>query len=266
MYIVRDCCEDEQMESALPSGDYERLLMIGDRMIRPSRDNELFFQSPHNADDLYGDIIMVNGVPWPVMRVQPRTYRFRVLNIGITRTYTLSLSDRNIPLYLVGTDGGLLQKAIRIQEWIHEVGARYEVVIDFSNLPPGREIILRNSPLPDFNQDTFCWTHVIMKFIVDSAVSGLRNTPVFDGLVLRTNNELPLAKVVPKSVIDNAVLRAKRSEYDKYFRFDRSGGQWTINGRTWDAAQGRIEHTVKGNGIEVWAIENGESEENRTCI
>jgi FtsP/CotA-like multicopper oxidase with cupredoxin domain len=33
----------------------------------------------------------VNGVPWPKRSVQPRAYRFRMLNIGITRTYTFSM-------------------------------------------------------------------------------------------------------------------------------------------------------------------------------
>jgi FtsP/CotA-like multicopper oxidase with cupredoxin domain len=43
------------------------------------------------SDDGWGDIILVNGVPWPERSVQPRAYRFRVLNIGITRTYTFSM-------------------------------------------------------------------------------------------------------------------------------------------------------------------------------
>ena len=47
-------------------------------------------------DDAFGDIILVNGVPWPRRNVQPRAYRFRVLNIGITRTYTFSLDAGTI--------------------------------------------------------------------------------------------------------------------------------------------------------------------------
>src|SRR4030095_14665875 len=29
---------------------------------------------------VYGDVILVNGVPWPTMKVEQRKYRFRVLN------------------------------------------------------------------------------------------------------------------------------------------------------------------------------------------
>ncbi len=54
-----------------------------------------FFTRPGGGglfnNDAYGDIILVNGVPWPKRSVQPRAYRFRMLNIGITRTYTFSM-------------------------------------------------------------------------------------------------------------------------------------------------------------------------------
>ena len=151
---MRDCCEDEQRESLLPSGIYEHALMIGDRTIDPANNNQLYFQLPGTANDFWGDIIIVNGIPWPVMEVEPRTYRFRALNIGVTRTYTISLDSKStdIPMYLVGTDGGLLQSPVRIQQYTHEVGARYEFVLDFTGAS-GREIVLVNNNMPDFGQD-----------------------------------------------------------------------------------------------------------------
>ena len=36
---------------------------------------------------LWGDVILVNGVPWPMMKVKPRIYRFRVLDGSISRSY-----------------------------------------------------------------------------------------------------------------------------------------------------------------------------------
>ena len=42
---------------------------------------------------MYGDVILVNGRPWPVMKVQRRKYRFRMLNASISRSYKWSLSD-----------------------------------------------------------------------------------------------------------------------------------------------------------------------------
>ena len=36
---------------------------------------------------LWGDVVLVNGVPWPVMKVQRRVYRFRMLNASVSRSY-----------------------------------------------------------------------------------------------------------------------------------------------------------------------------------
>ena len=256
---MRDCCDDEQYDSHLPSGDFEHALILGDRTIDPANNNQLFFEDPKVANNRYGDIIFVNGVPWPVMNVQPRTYRFRVLNIGITRTYTLSLDSKStdIPMYLVGTDGGLLQSPVRIQQYTHEVAGRYEIVIDFTGAS-GREIVLVNNPMPDFGQDDYCWTHLIMKFKVSAKVPNQTNTPINAAMFLHVGNKSPLApKITPIDIIDAAVTRANQDKFDKHFLFHRSNGEWQVNGRTWDDPSGHIETFVKENDFELWKIENG---------
>ena len=62
-----------------------------------------------STDDkgLWGDIILVNGVPWPTMKVKPRIYRFRVLIASIGRSYRPTLSNGD-PVYIVGTDDGMV--------------------------------------------------------------------------------------------------------------------------------------------------------------
>ena len=56
---------------------------------------------------IYGDVILVNGVPWPAMQVERRKYRFRILNASVSRSYDLAL-DTGEPLTVIGTDGGLM--------------------------------------------------------------------------------------------------------------------------------------------------------------
>ena len=64
---------------------------------------------------LWGDIILVNGVPWPTMKVKPRIYRFRVLIASISRSYRPTLSNGD-PVYIVGTDAGMVPvvQAVRV--------------------------------------------------------------------------------------------------------------------------------------------------------
>ena len=56
---------------------------------------------------LWGDVILVNGMPWPKMAVERRMYRFRVLNASISRGYRLQLSNGDAD-HVIATDGGLM--------------------------------------------------------------------------------------------------------------------------------------------------------------
>ena len=49
----------------------------------------LFDDNDHSG--FCGDVILVNGVPWPAMKVERRKYRFRILNASLSRSYSLQL-------------------------------------------------------------------------------------------------------------------------------------------------------------------------------
>ena len=61
----------------LPQGEFDVPLMISDALF--NADGSLRFDD-NGTKGLWGDIILVNGVPWPTMKVKPRIYRFRVLD------------------------------------------------------------------------------------------------------------------------------------------------------------------------------------------
>jgi bilirubin oxidase len=55
-----------------------------------NRDGSLF--SPEaERDSLWGDVITVNGVPWPFQQVEPRKYKFRLLDASVSRSFKLYL-------------------------------------------------------------------------------------------------------------------------------------------------------------------------------
>src|SRR5699024_2178781 len=97
MYILRG--KNEQ-KLQLPQDDYEIPLMILDRSF--NRDGSLAYprqpaqdpDSPELPDPsiqpfFIGDTNLVNGKVWPYLEVEPRKYRFRILNAANTRTYQL---------------------------------------------------------------------------------------------------------------------------------------------------------------------------------
>ena len=66
--------------------------------------------NPTHLPENFGDVILVNGVAWPVLEVEPRKYRFRVLNGSDSRVYDMTLSNgmrwsRSVPTWPANDPG-----------------------------------------------------------------------------------------------------------------------------------------------------------------
>lgn len=113
MYIIRDPAEDALN---LPSGYgvYDIPLVLTAK--RYNADGSLYSTIGEQIS-LWGDVIHVNGQPWPVFNVEPRKYRFRLLNAAVSRSFSLYLIDlaeenRPIRFQVIGSDTGLLEKPV----------------------------------------------------------------------------------------------------------------------------------------------------------
>ncbi len=101
MYQLVDALEPSL---PLPHGEYDVPLIVSDRMF--NTDGSLLIDRNDDAG-VYGDVITVNGRPWPVMKVKRRKYRFRILNASLSRSYKWSL-DTGGPMTVIATDAGLM--------------------------------------------------------------------------------------------------------------------------------------------------------------
>ncbi len=164
-YLLRDALEDRLK---LPKGKYEIPLMIQDKTF--NEDGSLFYPDqtdppapvhPSITLGMVGNTIVVNGKVWPYLQVEPRKYRFRMLNASNRRGYVINLSNGQ-PLIQIGTDGGFLRAPIEIPSIELLPAERADFIIDFSNYK-GEKIILMNSD-EEFADDH---TNVIMQFTVD---------------------------------------------------------------------------------------------------
>jgi spore coat protein A, manganese oxidase len=66
----------------------QRHLMFADKVL--DRDCQLLFdvrKGGYHEASLFGDINTVSGQAWPVMKLEPKWYRFRLLNAGPSRPY-----------------------------------------------------------------------------------------------------------------------------------------------------------------------------------
>jgi spore coat protein A len=148
LHLVRD---DEEEALPLPAGDREIPLVVTDRAFAadgslryPSLDPSLLHR--HGVPRPYrqgvvGDVILVNGTPWPTLEVDAVRYRFRVLNASNTRRYRIAL-DPPPPdgsgLVQIGSDGGLLERPISHDRIEIAPAERFDIVVDFSSYPVSR--------------------------------------------------------------------------------------------------------------------------------
>lgn len=169
-YFLRDDNELNMIaNNQLPSGAYEIELAIQDKMFYP--DGQLAYPDapwlsvpgfttwaggPSVQPEFFGDVIVVNGKAWPILDVEPRKYRFRILNGSDSRFYNLRLVapvNTNQPLWwtVIGSDQGFLNAPLSQRELLVAPGERYDVVIDFSDPAlQGQTIIIRNNAKTPF--------------------------------------------------------------------------------------------------------------------
>jgi FtsP/CotA-like multicopper oxidase with cupredoxin domain len=163
LWIVRDQRENEL---GLPEGPpFELPLLIQDRNFDLDEQGKLTGQLIHKTDpdvmEAFPPFTVVNGKVWPVLDIQPTTYRFRVLNGSNARTYRLVLLHDGEPalerIAQIGTDHGLLRAPAPVPSdgLVLAPAERADLLVDFSDLGPESELTLLNTAAAPFNGAPF---------------------------------------------------------------------------------------------------------------
>src|SRR5690348_15131934 len=157
LWIVRD---ERERELGLPEGPpFEVPLLIQDRNF--DLDGRLLHKTDPEVMEAFAPFTVVNGKVWPVLDVQPTTYRFRMLNGSNARTYRLVLVRDGAPelerITQIGTDHGLLRVPVAVpSEGIVLASAeRADLLVDFSDLEPGTDLTLLNTARAPFDGSSF---------------------------------------------------------------------------------------------------------------
>jgi FtsP/CotA-like multicopper oxidase with cupredoxin domain len=163
LWIVRD---ERERELGLPEGPpFEVPLLIQDRNFDTDEQGRLTGRLVHKTDpevmEAFPPFTVVNGKVWPLLDVQPATYRFRVLNGSNARTYRLVLVHEGEPaldrIAQIGTDHGLLRApaAVPPDGLVLASAERADVLVDFSDLDVGSELTLLNTARAPFDGAPF---------------------------------------------------------------------------------------------------------------
>jgi spore coat protein A, manganese oxidase len=145
LFLIRDVFEDGL---GLPAGKYEISLVLCDRQLDP--EGQLFY--PVSPDpklpwvpEVFGDAALVNGKISPYLEVEPRPYRFRVLNAANGRFFHLALANQ-LEFLQIGSDQGLLPAPVSVKRLTIAPGERADLIVDFSK-NAGENIVLKSDSL-----------------------------------------------------------------------------------------------------------------------
>jgi spore coat protein A len=107
--------------------------------------------------EFFGNTIIVNGSTWPTLDVQPRRYRFRILN-GCNSRFLLLRTTTDDPstedydpltaapgptMWQIGAEGGFLPAPVGLSELLMSPAERADVIVDFAPFA-GRTITVIN--------------------------------------------------------------------------------------------------------------------------
>ncbi|EJD35136.1 Cupredoxin [Auricularia subglabra TFB-10046 SS5] len=234
-YILED--PEQEARLGLPQGEYDIPLMLAGKQFL--RSGQLL--SPEDErDSLYGDVITVNAQPWPFLLVEPRKYRFRLLDASISRTFKLYMvasgrPNQRVPFSVVGSDSGLVSTTTNTTSLVIAMAERWDVVIDFAPFI-GQNVTIMNERDFQKNPD-YAATDRVLQFRVGQTASSL------------ANNNLPTQLLTLN-------LPAAPATVDHKFTFERKHGMWLINGVGFEDVPNRILAKPQRGDTERWTLEN----------
>jgi FtsP/CotA-like multicopper oxidase with cupredoxin domain len=232
---------DENTGLGLPSGDHDVCMVVQDKIFDAS--GELIFD-PFNGDGFLGDTMLVNGVVQPYHVVKRRKYRLRFLNGSNARIYQMYLTNASgltFPMTQIATEGGLLARPIpNVRSFELYMAQRVEIVVDFAD--------------PMFNGQSNVYIENRMRQEDGRKPDGVQSSGT-KLIQFRLSGEPVSTPPVPGSL--RPFARISQEELNaaerRFFRFDRSGGQFTINNEPIDIDK---KDSVPRNVGQLWRFEN----------
>jgi spore coat protein A len=225
-YIVRDA---QEQALGLPAGECDMPLMLCDRFV--AQDGQLYY--PVSDDpaapwvmQCNGNLVLCNGKLFPYLEVEPRRYRFRLINAANTRFFDLSLSHDHA-MQQIASDQGLLPAPLERTRVELYPAERADVVIDFGGFA-GKTLQLRHA------------AEGIVEFRV-------RNGGSRDGSAMPAALR-PVTRIDAAAAVRHRVLTLNETD-------DANGNamRMLLDGKRWSDP---VTETPRQNSLETWSFVN----------
>jgi spore coat protein A len=226
LFVVRDETEDALN---LPKGRYEIPLMLFDRFL--DAEGQLDYPVSGNprspwVPEVYSNVMLVNGKFSPYLDVEPRKYRFRVMNGSNARFFRLSFGDL-LEMNIIGGDQGLLEAPVKTKHALLGPAERTDIIFDFSG-HAGKKIVLKS--------DSF----EIMEFRI--AASGAKD-----------DSSLPSALRPMARIPESSAVRTRRLTLDETMDKVQESMGMLLNNTPWHMP---VTEKPVINTTEIWELVN----------
>ena len=145
-YLLRDEFDTgtEPNPIGIPGGAYEIPLVMQDRQF--NADGTFLYPTSDVPGliwigEYFGNVMLVNGKVWPLLEVEPRMYRFRILNGCNARILGLDIGGP--ALWQIGAEGGLFDVPVAVKRMVLAPAERSDVLVDFSKFA-GQTLVMKN--------------------------------------------------------------------------------------------------------------------------
>lgn len=257
-----DDAESDALDLPKTYGVDDIPLVIQDRQF----DDNGAFRFALTQGAVYGNTMLVNGTWSPLLRVESRRIRLRLLNGSNARIYYVGFDDGR-EFHQIATDGGFLEAPLRTDRVRLAPGERAELLVDFSD---GAEVVLKSYPEAGFLETIGSYFGGIgtanlqlLKIVPQPASRASHGLPEGLRSIPRINPE-QAAKTRPM-VLAGPAQGGRAAQGPQGGAQGPQGGQGgrarrrgppgiPINGKTMDMA--RIDETVRLGDIEIWEVRN----------
>ncbi len=193
-----------------------------------------------NQDDIVfgrrGDVLLVNGAIPGVARARAGAVeRWRLLNSSNGRFFALQLAD--LPLRVIGWDGGLLTESYETRELVIAPGERYDVLVQLDGDPGELLQLETRAPRPDPGDDGGPYT------LVRFELGGPRASDELPPLPPRTIEPLAFDPDTPQR------FELEHTPGER----EGTGAIFTINGERWPL---NLPIHVDQDQVEAWDVVN----------
>ncbi len=278
-YLIRDNRDTGLPNNpiGLPAGNYEIELAIQDKML--DSNGQLLFpdvginpEHPYWVPEFFGDVVVVNGKTWPYLNVEPRRYRFRIVNGANARFWELRLMNRlaktpGPAFWQIGTDGGLLDVPVKLNDpavagsprLLLGPGERADIIIDFAGYQ-GQTLTMVNSAKGPFPKGTAPDPQTVGQVMELRVGTGTVSDTTYDpatGAALRT----PLIRLASGGALAAGVTPDVTRQLTLNEVMGMGGPlEVLVNNTKWDGTMspnaGGVTELPRVGSTEVWEIVN----------